>query len=477
MQLDESNHNGQRTMSSEFYRAFEDKFRGKRENIKERLKVYLPFIQTLKGIYSDTQVTDLGCGRGEWLELMGENDFSAHGVDLDEGMLTACRELNLDTTQEDVIAYLKKLPNESQLVISGFHIVEHIPFDDLHILVKESLRALKPAGLLILETPNPENIVVGTSSFYLDPTHNKPIPPDLLAFLPDYYGFEKVKILRLQESLNLADKEKLSLLNVFNGVSPDYAVVAQKNAEQSLLKLTRKEFEIDYGITLEQLTTTFSEQNDQTKEDSKWLQNELKNTRNRIEEFVSECATARSNEKQLNALLNEKKNALLGSEATLIEQSTKAHTLQIELTKAELKVAELNQSKHHWHVTANQLDEELKAVYASKSWQIILRLRQLMHLVFGLFRYLNQLFVGVTIAAMRFVITHPRLRDVAFKAIAKFPRLYAYLNTMALQGGLSTKTTQYNKVINDTALSPNALRIYTELKQAIEKRGINANCY
>ena len=247
-------------MSSDFYRAFEDKFRGSREVIKARLKVYLPFIKPLKDIYPDASAVDLGCGRGEWLELLAENGFSAQGVDLDDGMLAACRELDLRVQTGEAVAFLKSLPDQSQAVISGFHLAEHIPFDDLQALVEESLRVLRPAGVLILETPNPENIVVGTSSFYLDPTHQRPIPPQLLSFLPDYYGFNRIKILRLQESVELINNDNLCLLNVLNGVSPDYATVAQKNAETELLDVNKEAFEVEYGVTLEKLATTYNQQ-------------------------------------------------------------------------------------------------------------------------------------------------------------------------------------------------------------------------
>ncbi|MGE9641913.1 class I SAM-dependent methyltransferase, partial [Escherichia coli] len=77
--------------------------------------------------------------------------------------------------------------------------VEHIGFANVQLLIEESFRVLKPGGLLILETPNPENIVVASSSFYLDPTHTQPIPNQLLAFLTEYTGFNRTKILRLQE--------------------------------------------------------------------------------------------------------------------------------------------------------------------------------------------------------------------------------------------------------------------------------------
>ena len=174
-------------MIDPFYRAFEDKFRGSRELIKSRLNAYISFILPFKELYENPQAIDLGCGRGEWLELLKEQGFDAQGVDLDEGMLTACIERGLKVQLADALTVLRSLPNESQTIVSAFHLVEHIPFSDLQILIQEALRVLKPAGLLIMETPNPENIVVATNNFYLDPTHTRPIPPQLLSFLPEYY--------------------------------------------------------------------------------------------------------------------------------------------------------------------------------------------------------------------------------------------------------------------------------------------------
>lgn len=245
-------------MSESFYRAFEERLRGSRELIKSRLRVYLPFVEPLIGLHSDAQAVDLGCGRGEWLELLKEAGFSAQGVDLDEGMLAACRDLGLEVQTRDAVGFLKELPSVSQVIVSGFHIAEHISFSDLQTLVQEALRVLKPGGLLILETPNPENILVGSSSFYLDPTHQRPIPSQLLSFLPEHYGFERVKLVRLQESSELASKVP-TLLDVLNGVSPDYAVVAQKGAAPEQMKLFQMAFEKNYGQTLETLVQRYEE--------------------------------------------------------------------------------------------------------------------------------------------------------------------------------------------------------------------------
>ncbi|RZV38744.1 MAG: class I SAM-dependent methyltransferase [Candidatus Acidulodesulfobacterium acidiphilum] len=240
-----------------FYRDFENKNRGSRELIKERLKVYLPFVSPLHVIYPDCVAFDIGCGRGEWLELMSEIGFEAYGCDIDEGMLRACYERGLSATKQEAVSFLKSLPDESHVVISAFHVIEHISFDDLRTLVSESLRVLKPGGLLILETPNIENINVATNNFYLDSTHKRPIPPLMLSYLPEYYGFKRVKLLRLQESLELATKDKIKLIDILKGVSPDIAVVAQKDASVEIMSLFNQAFNENYGITLDDLAERY----------------------------------------------------------------------------------------------------------------------------------------------------------------------------------------------------------------------------
>jgi len=246
-------------MTDDFYRSFEEKHRGSRDLIKPRFEIYLPFILPLKQIDSLPSAIDLGCGRGEWLELLSEHGFDPQGVDLDEGMLEACRDLNLKVEKKDALSALAALPDESIGIVSGFHIAEHLPFDVLRDLVKEALRVLKPGGILILETPNPENIAVGTSAFYLDPTHVKPVPQELLAFIAEYSGFYRVKTVRLQENKELMDSMEPNLLDVLYGVSPDYAVVAQKIADEETLSYFHTPFSREYGLSLEELSARFDQ--------------------------------------------------------------------------------------------------------------------------------------------------------------------------------------------------------------------------
>lgn len=236
-------------MSDQFYRAFEEKFRGSRALIQQRLEVYLPFVQPVCAAYPEALVLDLGCGRGEWLELLQKQAISAMGVDLDAGMLEACHQLNLKVQCQDALESLKQLQDGSASVISAFHLVEHLPFDRVKDLVVECHRVLKPGGLLIMETPNPENFMVATHNFYLDPTHLRPIPPDLLAFVPEYLGYESVKILRLQETAGVKTNPNLSMLDVLTCASPDYAVVAQKSGYTALKNSLQALFDQAFGIS------------------------------------------------------------------------------------------------------------------------------------------------------------------------------------------------------------------------------------
>tara|TARA_Y100000815_G_scaffold131302_1_gene118529 strand:- start:13044 stop:14513 length:1470 start_codon:yes stop_codon:yes gene_type:complete len=264
----------------------------------------------------------LGCGRGEWLELLGDHGYKAQGVDIDDTMLSACRDLGLTVTTSDAIEFVKRLPDASQLAVSGFHIVEHIPFSELHEIVSESLRVLVPGGLLILETPNPENIVVGSCSFYLDPTHERPIPPLLLAFLPEYAGFNRTKILRLQQSPEILSNPSPDLLSVLNGVSPDYAVVAQKDGPAGLLEACEPAFEVEYGVTLEALAAKYQQATDA-----------------RIADAESCSAQAKLHTAATASLADEIRNQVAKAEARATQAEARAAKAEAHAAQAEARAA------------------------------------------------------------------------------------------------------------------------------------------
>ena len=141
-------------MTDSFYKAFEDRFRGSKQEIRHRLEVYLPFLKALRPFHRKFMVLDLGCGRGEWLQLLKELKLEAIGIDLDQEMINECESLRLNVRCEDVLQALKSFRSKSLSLVTGFHIAEHFSFENLRQFFVEAYRVLKVGGLLIVEKPN-----------------------------------------------------------------------------------------------------------------------------------------------------------------------------------------------------------------------------------------------------------------------------------------------------------------------------------
>lgn len=214
-------------MANDFYFQFEKQFRGSRALIKERLKVYHPIVIALTSSGKTVRGLDLGCGRGEWLESLTEWGVQCRGLDLDEEMVAFSKSKGLEVILGDAVSYLKNEATASIDLITGFHIVEHLEQSTLHELLRETRRVLRPGGVVIFETPNPENINVSTSSFYLDPTHIRPLPPALLKFLFEYHGFSNARVLRLNSQEDLKEQRDFhQIYSWYIGSYRDYSIVA-----------------------------------------------------------------------------------------------------------------------------------------------------------------------------------------------------------------------------------------------------------
>lgn len=173
------------------YADLEDTFRGSRADVRALLQ---PYVIDIEAVGSAATVIDVGCGRGEWLEILRDHDVPAYGLDLNPLTVADCAERGLDVRHGDAVAHLRGLPDDSVAAVTGFHIAEHLPLSELLALIEAALVALVPGGALILETPNCTNLTVGASSFYLDPTHVKPLHPQLLEFLCRQRGFGAVEV-------------------------------------------------------------------------------------------------------------------------------------------------------------------------------------------------------------------------------------------------------------------------------------------
>ncbi len=216
------------------YLSFEDEFRGTQEEVRRRLNGYLPFLREAQAAVRDFAVLDVGCGRGEWLELLRQEGFQARGVDSNRLMIETCRERQLQAEEADALEYLGRLPDASVGGVTVFHMVEHLPFRKLIRLLDEVVRVLQPGGVALFETPNPDNILVGARNFYYDPTHHNPIPSATLRFLVEARGLCQVKALPLNPCdpcNHVPDQEGNPLAQRFNEYfygPQDYAVVGRK---------------------------------------------------------------------------------------------------------------------------------------------------------------------------------------------------------------------------------------------------------
>lgn len=214
-----------------FYVAFEAQFRGSRPDIINRLKVYIPLIGEAKIGTEDAPVLDVGCGRGEWLELLGESGYIARGLDINRVMIEQCRARGLDVIEGDVLDYLRSISDASLGAVTGFHIIEHLPFKILMQLFDEVVRVLKPGGMVIFETPNPGNVLVGSNTFYLDPTHRNPLPSSMIQFLAESRGLGQVKIMNVNpypEHFRVKGSELAERFNDYFYGAQDYSVIGYK---------------------------------------------------------------------------------------------------------------------------------------------------------------------------------------------------------------------------------------------------------
>ncbi|MFD0676214.1 MULTISPECIES: class I SAM-dependent methyltransferase [unclassified Paenibacillus] len=170
------------------YFLFEQKFRGTRSAIIERQRFYLPFFIKKKSIL------DIGCGRGEFIELLGENGTRVKGIDLNRDMVDYCKERGFDVDLENALHYLHNCENNSLDAIFMAQVIEHLSHQESLLLLDSMFRVLEPGGMVVIETINVQSVFAMNNWFYLDPTHVKPVHPVTLKFILQGIGFSKVDI-------------------------------------------------------------------------------------------------------------------------------------------------------------------------------------------------------------------------------------------------------------------------------------------
>ncbi len=230
------------TLPAEAYLRFEDRHRGSRTEILRRQREYLP-------LFSAGPVLDVGCGRGEFLELCREARVPARGIDADPAMVAACREAGLEVEQAEALAYLAGLPDGTLGGLFCAQVIEHLHPDALVALVRLAHAKLRPGGVLLCETPNPACLTVFSGPFYLDLTHVKPVHPEAARFVLEAAGFRDVELRfvnpyppeaklqpiqplwymrRYEEAFLAALNENFAQLNALLWGAQDYAVIGRK---------------------------------------------------------------------------------------------------------------------------------------------------------------------------------------------------------------------------------------------------------
>ena len=206
------------------YGKFAEKFRGPEEYVKRGQRLYLPHFA------GRHNVLDIGCGRGEFLEMMREAGVPACGIDLSEEAVATCRHKGLTAETADLFAYLEGLPEASLDGIFCSQVVEHLPPERLPEMIRLCASRLEREGAIAIETPNPECLAIFSTHFYLDPTHSRPIPPPLLAFYLEEFGIGRIEVKRLSpavESMPSLASLPEDFRESFFG-SLDYAVLGKK---------------------------------------------------------------------------------------------------------------------------------------------------------------------------------------------------------------------------------------------------------
>jgi O-antigen chain-terminating methyltransferase len=207
------------------YALFEERFRGSPSEIVRGQRFYLDLMRDLPG-----PVLDVGCGRGEFLQLLASEGIAASGVESNPVSVEAARRRGLSVEEADALVLLGGRPAGALGAIVALQVVEHWAPEGIFRFLQLSRRALAPGGVLVAETINVDSLSA-LKAFYLDPTHVRPVVPDALRFLAEAAGFTGSRI-EYRSPLPAADRlaetdENARMLNTLLFAPQDYALIAR----------------------------------------------------------------------------------------------------------------------------------------------------------------------------------------------------------------------------------------------------------
>jgi O-antigen chain-terminating methyltransferase len=441
-------------LSDDFYKALEDRFRGSRETIKARQSVYMPVVEALYAKVGK-RALDVGCGRGEWLELLTERGVPVQGIDLNEEFVDSGRAAGFSVQKADAMRFLAAQQEKTYGLISAFHVVEHLGFDNLLAFLKEAYRVLDDGGAILLETPNPANLVVGACNFYLDPTHERPIPSVLLSFAAEFSGFESAVVVPVNRGVLQNDLElmpiELAGSTVINKVvsaidqnlmqAPDYAVIAFKRAEPELVSAAQA------------LVSGSSLAVAKREEGSMDLLNLTVEAQTEVRKWQERAYQAEIQIRDLELKLSE---ADRHAEAARFKVEQRAVSAETELARQQRECAALH--------------EQINAIYRSRSWRLASpirvggnALRRIGISRTGLIRVAKP----VLVRGAAFLRKHPALKAKVSEVLARYPgvraRLVGMLGLAVIHGTSAAATDEIESVDRLTA---RGRRVYSDLLDA-----------
>ncbi|HTA45875.1 MAG TPA: class I SAM-dependent methyltransferase [Bryobacteraceae bacterium] len=206
------------------YTRFAFRFRGPEEQVSRTEDFYRPF-------FADrTNVLDIGCGRGEFLELMREMGIPAKGIDLGTESVAQCLDKGLQAEVADLFTFVGPSTEGEFDGIFASQIVEHIEPGRLPEMIRLCARSLRRGGVLAMETPNPDCLAIFATYFYLDPTHTRPVPRQLLEFYMEEAGIGFIEVHELSPAVDaipeIAELPEGFRKRFFGGM--DYAIIGRK---------------------------------------------------------------------------------------------------------------------------------------------------------------------------------------------------------------------------------------------------------
>jgi SAM-dependent methyltransferase len=447
------------------YSAFEEQFRGSREEVARRLTVYLPVLDKAGVREAESPVLDLGCGRGEWLELLGQHEYAARGVDLNEEFVVHGQQRGIDVVHADAVEYLSSQPEGSCAAVTSFHLVEHLAPGRLVDLLAQTHRVLRPGGIFILETPNPENHVVGACTFFLDPTHVAPLPPLLLQFLTEQAGFAATWVARVNSDTmgipleyvprdapySLQMNAAIHLLNQGRYTAPDYAIIAQKDGGMVSIAGSR---ELDRICGPEPMDIT---------------------SFRRLEaEAKAHEAEARAQEAEARA--HEAEARAQEAEARMQEAEARAHEAEARMQEAEAQFAAAE-------ARAREAEAQFAAILRGVSWRITSPWRWAKRTTLRFARpwgsgrrarpWLKSRAKVIIGHPMQWLLARPHVGSVVDRQLARFPAVDRMVRAAVREVSRSTIPTgpagaTVPSDLEDLPVS--AREVFADLQRAIERR-------